>query len=86
MKTIYKYPLVITDLQTIQLPISAVILTAKEQNGILQLWAEVETDNELEERIIEIFGSGNPIERHRRVYIATIIQTIFVWHIYERMK
>lgn len=41
-KTIYKYPLDVTDVQEIKLPVGAEILTVQAQNGTLCLWALVD--------------------------------------------
>jgi len=86
MRIIYKYPLVITDLQTVYLPKGAKILTVQDQHGVACLWVEIETTNDPEQRIIEIVGTGNKMEEHERKYISTFFQFPFVWHVYERIK
>jgi len=83
-KTIYKYPLEITDVQQIEMPLTSNILTAQMQNGVLCLWAAVETSDRLEKRTIFIFGTGNPMLGGvtSRDYIATVQDGKFVWHIF----
>jgi hypothetical protein len=88
MKTIYKVELKITDVQTIELPSGAEILTVQNQRNSLCLWALVETDAKLVSRVIEIIGTGNPIEPRPRKYIGTAQishgEFPFVWHVFEQ--
>ena len=77
MKTVYKYPV-----GEIQLPKGAKILTAKRQNDKVVLWAEVDTEQVLEHRTIHVYGTGHLIPDNA-CYISTVIDGIFVWHIYE---
>jgi len=96
MKSIWKFPLKITDMQEVRMPEGAKILTVQIQGETPTLWAEVDTDGVPEERLIEIVGTGNPmaydmgnvlaLEVVERNYIATIQERVFVWHIYERLS
>lgn len=61
MKTIYKYGLDITDKQRIELPVGAELLSVQNQRGEINLWALVDSEAELEENLIECFGTGHPI-------------------------
>ena len=87
---IFKYQLQETDIQTIELPKGAEILTVQVQKGYLCLWAKV--DHELiakEERHIEIIGTGNLIDDTvQRKYISTLqmLQGALVWHIFEVLE
>lgn len=85
MITIYKYPLSITDIQTVKMPKGATILCAMDQNGTLCIWAEVNPANELEDRHIEVFGTGHPIDTNSRAYIASVVQGAYVWHVFQRI-
>lgn len=86
MITIYKYPIAITDEQSIQLPKNATILTAAIQQDALYLWAEVDIPHlAVEDRTIRVFGTGVPItedDRHMR-YISTVFIGSLVWHVFE---
>ena len=88
MKTIWKYPLEITGIQTIELPGHANILSVKDQNGILTLWAELDTeDKSLHSVDIYIVGTGNPITFETKYmespqYFDSVIMGSFVWHVY----
>jgi hypothetical protein len=88
MKTIWKYTIDHKDSQDIRMPKGAFILTAQNQNNQLFLWAEVNPKATKETRVIEIFGTGTPIEEDmgvERKYIATVQEDVFVWHVYERL-
>jgi hypothetical protein len=83
---IWKYPLKITDLQTVEMPVRGQILSAGNQGGVLTLWALVDTREPLGPRIIEIIGTGNPIETAPRVFIGTVQMPPFVWHVFDRTQ
>jgi hypothetical protein len=90
VQTIYKYRLEITDAQRVKMPEDAEILTAQFQGEDLCLWAVVDTDRPIRERVIEIFGTGNPMwvdmGVHRK-FIATAQRPNMppVWHVFESM-
>jgi len=88
-KIIYKYPLSITDRQTISLPVHRQILKVSEQDEVLMLWAIVDTENEFEEEIIiEINGTGNELiqleSNELRHHIDTVVTSYgMVWHVFS---
>lgn len=58
--TIYKYPLLGTTRQTIQLPRGARILSAGEQNGTFVLWALVNRrETVTQDTEVLIYGTGH---------------------------
>lgn len=69
---IYKYPLVVTDVQTVLLPIGARVLSVQDQgswDGALALWAVVDAHQQSVERKVYIVGTGNPLpEPVKRAY------------------
>ena len=94
MLTIYKYQLDKIDggKMIIKMPEYANIIHLGVQNGIICLWAEVDTDDKIEDRMFRIFGTGHEIEGDGLDYIGTVhmnhkasaLETIhFVWHVYE---
>ncbi len=86
MKTIYKYKLQIKDEQCIGLPEGAKILTVQVQKGEAFIWALVDNDKDLEERFIEVIGTGNPVTgSDSRNYIGTIQLNDgnLVFHVFE---
>ncbi len=85
MKTIYKYPLVITDNQILFIPAHSKFIHVDNQNGAPCLWAEVNTDNRLMKIHIAIFGTGNKMDFQGKSaqHLGSVICGQFVWHIYE---
>lgn len=88
-KTIWKFTLEVKDIQTLDMPKGAEILTVQFQETHGQLWALVDPEAEIEERDIEIFGTGNPIHCDMgltRQYIGTYQMHggNLVWHVFER--
>lgn len=91
MKTIWKYPLDVTDVQIIELPDKAEILTVGNQGGMICLWALVSPNTNPTCRTIEIIGTGNPVEDlpaeyASRKFIGTVSQSPFIWHVFERIE
>ena len=73
-KTIWKYPLKVTDGQNISFPKGAEFLDIQVQNGEVYLWALVDPEADTETRFIEIFGTGHPVVYDMgvsREYIST---------------
>jgi hypothetical protein len=58
MTRIFKYPLLLTSLQTIDMPTDALCLRAGEQDGELMLWAAVDPELPYELRQIQIVATG----------------------------
>lgn len=92
VKTIFKYNLDTTTIQVIQMPINAKILTVQTQYNEPKLWVLVNPMAEnFEERIIEIYGTGQPIEYpsgfENRKYIGTyqLNEGKYVFHVFEKM-
>lgn len=86
MITIHKFELQVTDLQKIKMPVRRRVLTAQVQNGTICLWAQVDTESDMEEREVSIIGTGNPLpENHEEYTYLTSVQMrggLFVWHIF----
>lgn len=84
---IWKYELKISDHQMIEMPIESEILSVKVQDNELCLWAKVDTKRSTETRVIEVFGTGNPVYMDMGVsrrFIETVVMDPFVWHVFER--
>lgn len=93
MKIIYKYELEPMNPFVINLPKGAKVLTAgtqkdpMTQEGSIFIWAEVDVNNETEERFFETFGTGWPMhgsESANRRFISTVFMEDLVLHVYER--
>lgn len=70
------------------MPADAQILTVQVQHGVPCLWALVTPDNEPSTRVIEIFGTGHPVNENmsiERVYIGTfqLRDGALVFHAFE---
>lgn len=73
MKSIWKFPLAVTDEQTVALPKGAEILCVQTQDGIPCLWTLVTTGAAQEDVRIFTYGTGhNVMPRHgAKNYIGT---------------
>lgn len=86
MKTIWKYKLEGTDIQTIEIPQNAQILTVQEQKGEICMWCLVNTYNGMISKTIRIIGTGHEIEENfKGVYIDTfqLANGSLVFHVFE---
>lgn len=84
MKTIYKYQLNIVDIQQIEIPSGSIILSVgKDPQGKVCAWAKVDTSASIEIRTLFIVGTGNPAPDDKSVFIGTVTDGPFVWHIFE---
>jgi hypothetical protein len=88
MKSVYKYPLPISDMVDLYLPAGAQILTLQVQRGNTCLWCLVETDNLAFEqpRRFRWFGTGHAIEDAERLtYVGTVLSPCesLVFHLFE---
>ena len=89
MRTVYKYPLQLTDKQEIELPEHAAILHVGEQNGELCVWVLVNTENGKEPWVFYVCGTGHELRDrietlHPAVYVGTVqMQNApLVWHVF----
>jgi hypothetical protein len=66
---IYKYPLDLTERQSIRMPSGATILSLQVQHGQICLWAVVDPDAPLMDCVFLIVGTGHPLpDEVERVY------------------
>jgi hypothetical protein len=89
MKTIYKYPIEITDKQTLPMPVGANILTVQVQNGNPFIWAMVDTEAPIEGVAIIVYGTEHPIDESLNLeYIGTFQSNgkCFVFHVFKDIK
>lgn len=83
-QTIYKYPLKVSDEQTILLPKGAQMLTVQIQNGQPCLWVLIDPSNLPESRKVFIRGTAQDVTGLGR-YISTfqIYGGDLVFHVFE---
>ena len=85
-KSIWKFPLETTDIQQIEMPADAEILTIQTQDEIPCIWALVSTDAPKRKVAFEIFGTGHPVpENAKRKYVGTyqLRKGALVFHCFE---
>ena len=89
-KTIWKYPLKITDQpQKVELPVNAEVLVVKIQNQIPYIWCLVDVSEKAKDlRTFVLYGTGDEIfvdNFEKFSYIGTIQYTDFreVRHLFE---
>lgn len=62
MNKIYKYTLPVKEKYVIELPKNAKIIRVEDVDGQFFLWAIVDPEAELENRYLEFYKTGQPIE------------------------
>lgn len=87
--SIWKFPLTIADMQLVQMPVGARILTCQMQFNIPCLWAVVDPSADKQQVEIHIVGTGHPLASEfakTLQYIATFQQGngMLVWHVFQR--
>lgn len=76
------------------MPKDAIILCVHNQRESICLWAEVSPGNKVEERVIEVFGTGHDMPEIaegiglEREYLGTAILDggSLIFHVYERIS
>lgn len=86
MKSIWKFPLEIADIQTIKVPKNSIFLCLKTQNDVPATYWEVNTNETLSYYyVFYIFGTGHPLENTQNLhYIDSVVcnDGNLVWHVY----
>lgn len=83
---IWKFPLAITDRQTVIMPAGTKILTIQAQDGFPQIWALVnESSDQKQARKFVTYGTGHAITEDPGTYIATyqVNNGELVFHVFE---
>lgn len=86
MKTIYKYPLAITDSQVLEIPNGFELIHAGlDPQGVPCVWATVYPGNDINSVTIYIFGTGEQITPapQARKHIGSFVNKAFVWHVFH---
>lgn len=90
MQSVYKYPVSVHDIFTLELPEGARVLTVQAQGGAgVFLWALVDPDAPVEERAFRLAGTGHPInETNVLKYINTfqLQGGALVFHLFEMIQ
>ena len=91
---IWKYPLEITDDQTINFTCVGRILSVQEQDGVLALWVHLKPPriSEDDKRVrlhVKIIGTGNSCSSMAGWEFAGSVQTMgnkLVWHVFYKWE
>lgn len=91
MKTIWKFPLHITDELDVEMPGGAELLFVAGQGQILSVWAKVDPESVPKTRHLYIRGTGQPLpEWHENgfnaravTYVGSAQIDVFVWHVFD---
>ena len=86
MKTVWKYPIEITDEQIVPALFGASpIYVGLDPKGFPCIWCDVEDTKPGNESLrISIRGTGHPSPENV-TYLGSFIQGPFVWHVYYRI-
>lgn len=87
MKTIWKFPLLHMDSQTVVAPGGAKFLSVIEQGGAPMLYALVDTEVPPESIEVQVRGTGHPIDEallESHIFLGTVMTPgiNLVWHIF----
>ena len=85
MQSVFKWQILTTDRQEIEMPVGAEVLTVQCQNGKPCIWARVDTSAESEFRAFRTYGTGHPIHHPPGRYVGTyqLIGGALVFHVFE---
>jgi hypothetical protein len=85
---IWKYPLDLTALQTIEMQEGAEIIYVREQHGRPTLWALVDPYATQESRTFGILPTGASFDESEVRYLGTVFQHegALVWHVVEPLR
>ena len=86
MRSVWKFPLRVTEVQVVTMPRAAKILSVAMQHGVPTLWAWVDPHAPTEERLIGLVGTGHlapyPDEAD---YLGTVFDGPLVWHVFAQV-
>lgn len=89
MKRIYKYPLDVTDIQDVRMPMGAVVLSVAVQRNVICVWAEVDEESASEAifRRFRIYATGVTMDDHDKYphFLGTVqlLNGDFVFHVFN---
>lgn len=89
MRAVWKFPFEIKDRVVLEMPEEAVVLLVECQDPtpgfggkVPIIWAEINTNNEFEERTFFVYGTGMQIPWTLK-HVASFQHGQFVWHLYQ---
>jgi len=83
MRTVWKFELQRERHQKIQAPsVGFNAIHVGTQDGTLQLWADVETEEGIGAIDVWLVGTGHEVPHAGIEYVGSIMDNFFVWHVY----
>jgi len=88
MKSIWKFPIEITDKQKVFMPRTAKILSVQVQRETPYIWALVDTEEQISERTLIIHGTGHPCVCDASEFVGTfqVADGSLVFHLFEKKE
>lgn len=89
MRTIFKYPLQVTDAQSLTMPTGAKPLCVQLQHGQPYLWAQVDTERPAAFVSFMTFGTGHPMPESEPLHYVGTYQLeggALVFHVFEVLR
>lgn len=83
MKTIWKYPLAVTDFNSVSMPVGAKVLSVQMQHGNPTLWAIVNPAESLEIRHFLTVRTGHELPENAGDFYGTYQFGPLVFHVFE---
>lgn len=85
MKRIVKYQLLIIDEHEVAMPEGAKILCVQVQYDQPAIWAIIDDEKPMKNRVFRIVGTGHPIDFDTQNYIGTVqlLDGNLVFHVFE---
>lgn len=85
MKRIFKYQLLIIDEHEVEMPEGAEILCVQVQNDQPAIWAIVDDEKPMKNRVFRIVGTGRSIDFDTQNYIGTVqlLDGNLIFHVFE---
>jgi len=83
-RTIWKFPLQVTDKQQVEMPQGAEILCVQVQHGTPCLWALVDAEQGPVKRVIYVYGTGHPFT-NQGTYVGTfqVHGGALIFHVFD---
>jgi len=83
MITIKSYK-ISSETPTIEMPVGAKLLSSVYDDGFSAiLWAEIDTEAEMEEVAFELYATGNEVSNNKKSFFQTVSSGNLVFHIYK---
>lgn len=86
MKKIFKYQLTPSPgTQTTYMPTSAQILHVNMQDGMITFWSIFDDSSNSTYRTFKVYATGEPIFTDKQMYLGTVMDGSYVWHVFEEI-